>query len=277
MKEKNNICFLMASATINNRNIDLTAEINKVMYPKFNINNEKFSEIMNRCLNNIMTTMINLSDNNFNCNFVNTEFLAFTFSETENSIIVKLIVNEDISRFFVENNILVDGLSKNGIGVDLIELGEKFIECIGGTPNKEIESAITVLNFLSPNNMYTISIGFKEGELHSVIDINRHFFPKPLSDNYISDKVAQTQINLAVDDISKSIQLIMLKYKDSLPQNSRAFILTSSINNNQSVPFITDIEVFTDNDEFMKEIDTLMNQINIKEAIAYINRQLLTF
>lgn len=277
MEEKNTICFLMGSATINNRNIDLTAEINRLIYPKFDINDERFSKVMNKCFNNIMTTIINLSNPGLDCNCINTEFLAFTLSETEKNIIIKLIVNEDITRFFGDSQLLIDGLVKNGIGIDLIELAETFIECIGGKPNKEIESAITILNFLSPNDMYTISIGFKKGELHSEFNINRKFFPKPLSDSYVESKISNSQIPIAVDDISKSIQLIMLKYKDSLPQDSKGFILTSTINKSTNIPFSTNIAVHTDNDEFMKEIDELMNQMNIKEAINYINRMLLTF
>lgn len=277
MEEKNTICFLMGSATINNRNIDLTAEINRLIYPKFDINDERFSKVMNKCFNNIMKTIINLSNPALDCNCINTEFLAFTLSETEKNIIIKLIVNEDITRFFGDSQLLLDGLVKNGIGIDLIELAETFIECIGGKPNKEIKSAITILNFLSPNDMYTISIGLKKGALHSEFNINKKFFPKPLSDSYVESKIANSQIPIAVDDISKSIQLIMLKYKDSLPQDSKGFILTSKINKSTNIPFSTNIAVHTDNDEFMKEIDELMNQINIREAITYINRMLLTF
>lgn len=277
MEEKNTICFLMGSVTINNRNIDLNAEINRLLYPKFDINDERFSKAMNKCINNIMTTIISLANPVLEYNCVNTEFLKFKLSETENKIIIKLIINEYITKFFGDSKLLIDGLSKNNIGTDLIELAETFIECIGGKPNKEIESIVTILNFLSSNDMYTISIGFKEGELHSVFNLNKKFFPKPLADSYIESKIANSQIPIAVDDISKSIQLIMLKYKDSLPQNSKGFILTSSINKSKNTPFSTNIDVYTSNNDFMKEIDELMNQINIKEAIAYINRMLLTF
>ena len=277
MEEKNTICFLMGSVTINNRNIDLNAEINRLLYPKFDINDERFSKAMNKCINNIMTTIISLANPVLEYNCVNTEFLKFKLSETENKIIIKLIINEYITKFFGDSKLLIDGLSKNNIGTDLIELAETFIECIGGKPNKEIESIVTILNFLSSNDMYTISIGFKEGELHSVFNLNKKFFPKPLADSYIESKIANSQIPIAVDDISKSIQLIMLKYKDSLPQNSKGFILTSSINKSKNTPFSTNIDVYTSNNDFMKEIDELMNQINIREAIAYINRILLTF
>lgn len=277
MEEKNTICFLMGSVTINNRNIDLNAEINRLLYPKFDINDERFSKAMNKCINNIMTTIISLANPVLEYNCVNTEFLKFKLSETENKIIIKLIINEYITKFFGDSKLLIDGLSKNNIGTDLIELAETFIECIGGKPNKEIESIVTILNFLSSNDMYTISIGFKEGKLHSVFNLNKKFFPKPLADSYIESKIANSQIPIAVDDISKSIQLIMLKYKDSLPQNSKGFILTSSINKSKNTPFSTNIDVYTSNNDFMKEIDELMNQINIKEAITYINRMLLTF
>lgn len=277
MEEKNTICFLMGTAKIENKLFDIKTEINTQIYPNFDINNKEFISIKERCFDNILTTITALAKPNVDYNCNDTEFLVFTFSETEGNIIIRLIINEEVTRFLVNSSDLIKALEKNRIGEDLIELADIFIKCIGGKPNKELKSEIVINNLLNPNVMYVINIGFKDGELHSEFRLNRNFFSKPLSDDYIDKKFSSTTIQIAVDDISKSIQLLMLDFKDILPQNDVVVMITSLITKNKATPFNTDVAVQSNDDKFMNLLDEQMSSINIREALMYINRELLTF
>lgn len=276
MKERNEVWFLIGNSNIKGKEIDFKLNFNKKIYNKSAKKNKELKRVINRFINNLITIMKSLSNSNFELECNNERLFMITFSEIEDKRIIRLIINDEISKFFVDKDTLKKVLILNQTNNDLIEIANVFIKSIKNKTNKEIISDIKMLNISNPVKLFDLKIGLNEDNVFSIFDINKYIFNKPVSDKYIAEKIKNSEIPLILEDIFKKIEVIVIKYKEFFPKNDIGIII-SSIYLTDNNGFNTNIAYKNDNVEFINELNVFINNEYIIEMINSINRQILKF